>query len=166
MCLWITWHCKLVHSYNYVVDKTYAETAAVLRSTSHVTTKQRCNIRCLFHNVLCKETNTNPDTNVYMVVCWLQIRWLNKLFLLLLVHLADTSCYHDNYKICLISLMSKDFREKRKEEEERCVKLQSLIRSHTTRVQWVCSDAENSVIVATVKRLGFISRWGAREVFS
>ena len=40
-----------------------------------------------------------------------------------------------------------------------CVKLQSLIQSHTTGVQWVSFEAEyNSTVVAVVKHLGFISR--------
>ena len=35
---------------------------------------------------------------------------------------------------------------------------------HTTRAQWVCSEAENSAIVFIVKRLGLISRWDAGQV--
>ena len=37
--------------------------------------------------------------------------------------------------------------------------------SHTTRAQWVCSDTGNIAIVASVKRLGLTSRWGAQQVF-
>ena len=33
------------------------------------------------------------------------------------------------------------------------------LQSHTTRALWVYSEAKNSVIVAVVKRLGFISKW-------
>ena len=36
---------------------------------------------------------------------------------------------------------------------------------HTTRVQWVCLEAENSAIVTTVKCLGFILRWGTQQLF-
>ena len=32
------------------------------------------------------------------------------------------------------------------------------LESHTTRVQWVCSDTENNAIVVIVKRLRLMSR--------
>ena len=35
--------------------------------------------------------------------------------------------------------------------------------SHLFRAQWVCLKAQNSTIVATVKCLGHISRWGAQK---
>ena len=38
-----------------------------------------------------------------------------------------------------------------------CVKLVIHSESRMTRVQWVCSEVDNSAIVATVKRLGLIS---------
>ena len=75
----------------WCVHRTCAEAAAVLRGTSHVTTKQRCN--------------------------------------------------HLYWQI---------FRTR--------VKLQSLMQSNATTAQWVCSEAENSAIVAIAKRLGLISR--------
>ena len=46
--------------------------------------------------------------------------------------------------------------------------VQSSRQQYTTRAQWVCPEAENSaimIIVAIVKRLGFISRRGAEQVF-
>ena len=44
-------------------------------------------------------------------------------------------------------------------------KSKPLIQLHMTRAQRVCSEAENSAIVAIVKHIGFILRWGARQVF-
>ena len=37
------------------------------------------------------------------------------------------------------------------------------LESHTTKAQCVCTEAENSAIVAFVKRLGLISRSGAQS---
>ena len=39
MWLWVKWHCKLVHGYNYGVHRTCTEMAAVSRGTSHATSK-------------------------------------------------------------------------------------------------------------------------------
>ena len=51
----------------------------------------------------------------------------------------------------------------------RCVDLTATVTHsespNTTTAEWVCSEAENSAMVATVKRLGLISRRGDEEVF-
>ena len=48
-----------------------------------------------------------------------------------------------------------------------CVKLCWVTHSelHITRAQWVCSETENSTLVAIVKHIGLISRWGTQQVF-
>ena len=43
--------------------------------------------------------------------------------------------------------------------------IQSLIQTHMTAVQWVCSEAEDSTVAAFVMRLRFVSRWGDQQVF-
>ena len=52
-------------------------------------------------------------------------------------------------------------------EYSKCVKLRWVTHSelHITRAQWVCSETENSTLVAIVKHWGLISRWGTQQVF-
>ena len=55
---------ELVHGYNYGVHRTCAETAAVSRGTSDVTTKQRCNDTNSvdIQDVLCKATVMHSES--------------------------------------------------------------------------------------------------------
>ena len=63
MWLRIKWHCKLVHGDVVYRDRTCAETTAVSRATSNVTTKQRCNQFVDIHFALCKATAIHSDSH-------------------------------------------------------------------------------------------------------
>ena len=106
----------------YVVHRTWAETAVVLRGTSRVTTKQHCDHFAEYSKTRC----------VYFAE-------YSKTRCVYFAEYSKTRCvYFAEYS------------------KTRCVEQRLLRVAYTTRAQWACSEAENSAITATVKRLGLL----------
>ena len=184
---WSHWHWKLVHGC-LVYTETFAETAAILRGTSHVTAKQHCNHRQIFKNALCKATlfrvaytlsskHTGSDPEAFwfrLVMASTASRdsriWfgsvLPKTAWIILCKISPDRVW---FWMALSGCGRNDpFRKKADVQESSGpdrYRAGSVSGSDANRIRHVYWAEGRGTTVAIVKRLGLISRWGAQQVF-